>query len=90
METPIIEKKLEILLTAGQCKVLMAGISSGMINLESLQKSLSIVFGDRSGESNTTGILKDLSIIGGIIKTELDKHLAVVNPELPLTNLKTV
>lgn len=78
MESVKTEKKegeVNITLTVSQSQMLLSAISSGMIGLESFQKTASIVFGDKSNEPIITGLLKNLSQIGMTVKESIDKTL---------------
>ena len=82
METPIIEPKLNLLLTPQQATLLLMAISSGMINMEAFQKTMSIVLGDTKGEASTTSMIQKLSAVGIVIQKELEEFHSKQTPPL--------
>lgn len=91
MEATKNEEQITINLSSTQATLFMMALSSGMINLESFQKTFSIVLGDPSGEKNTTGMIQEMSKIGFVVQKELEafhaKSKSKIDVVSPLTKV---
>ncbi len=73
MEIPILEAKINLLLTPEQAHLLLMTITSGLINMDAWQKTMSMVLGDTTGEKNTAQIIKHMNEIGVKLNEEIKK-----------------